>query len=160
MPFRRNYSVENAAGQSSALPLRVPRRRRKNLSTHDGVPKRRCHDSPPSGPGTQTGNHRPTRIIRPDATWEFRGEDPPGKAKSDEKCSPSVHQVYEKLSATTTTRLYPHHTDRTFTWPDRGARASLDCLMHGPRSGRDACVMAERGARLTWMGINTKQCSG
>ena len=36
----------------------------------------------------------------------------------------------------------------------RGARASLDCLMHGPRSGRDACVMAEGGVRLTWMGIS------
>ena len=36
----------------------------------------------------------------------------------------------------------------------RGARASLDCLKHGPRSGRDACVMAERGARLTWMDIS------
>ena len=29
----------------------------------------------------------------------------------------------------------------------RGARASLDCLMHGPRSGRDACVMAQGGVR-------------
>ena len=36
----------------------------------------------------------------------------------------------------------------------RRNRASLDCLMHGPRSGRDACVMAEGGARLTWMGIS------
>ena len=30
----------------------------------------------------------------------------------------------------------------------RGARAGLDCRVHGPRSGRDACVMADGGARM------------
>ena len=47
-----------------------------------------------------------------------------------------------------TTRYTGPPTDRASA--ARGARASLDCLMHGPRSGRDACVMAEGGAHLRW----------